>query len=474
MKPLLPFSLVLLTCVAVSCGRKDPTPAELATARQQKDRAKDDAYRWFVNNTVGAYERIGKHDPQWDGDAKAALNLIASASAGRPVPDDWQHQVSAFAQSALDHGCTDPYIRYAAVRYGIPNVKQAGPALAKELQEAVQQLVGTEYPARIQFHATQRALEAMLGALSHKQEEQTQAEHFALNQMANNIQGPYLEALRDITTPPEEIYEICLSELRSSWIPTEGFPHIWEETDRTLRETGHKSNIRELLKGWFHIQYAWRARGGGFGNEVTAEGARLFEERLKIAEQALQSAWNMDNTDTRPATLMLEVCVGLGKERPEMERWFRRAMLAAPNNDEACRDKLHYLKPIWYGSPEDMLDFGHECITNTNWKGTVPLIMVDVHSFLSTYGRKDKKAQQAYWEQPEVWQDIRAAYEEFFRREPDAVGWRHDYAWYAYKCQAWDDLNAQLRLLGRINYDYFGGQAVFRQMVEDAKKHAKP
>ena len=81
---------------------------------------------------------------------------------------------------------------------------------------------------------------------------------------------------------------------------------------------------------------------------------------------------------------------------------------------------------------------------------------------------------QRYWLQPEVWSDIRAAYEEFFRREPNAVSWRHNYAWYAYKCQAWDDLNAQLKLLGPVNYDYFGGRTAFDKMVAEAREHAKP
>ena len=106
--------------------------------------------------------------------------------------------------------------------------------------------------------------------------------------------------------------------------------------------------------------------------------------------------------------ILSEVDCVRSKERPEMERWFQRAMLTAPNNYEACSDKLHYLKPMWFGSPEDMLAFGHECISNTNWSGTVPLLMVDVHDFFAAFQKTDED-RKSYWLRPEVWPDIRAA-----------------------------------------------------------------
>ncbi len=459
----------------MSCGRRDPTPADLTTARQQQTKSKEDAYEWFVKTTVGAYERIGKHDPKWDGDAKVALNLIASASANRPdVPGDWQQQVSTFARAALDKGCDDPFIRYAAIRYGIGNFKKTDLAVARELQEAVRQLVGTDYPPRLQYYATQRAMEALIGALPEKPEEQTQSDLFAIDSMLNFGANPYIEAIRDTTTPPEEIYQMCLTALDAPRMPPDGFLQLWQQTDKALSDSGQKSNVRELVKGWYHIQYAWRARGNGYANEVTQEGGKLFEERLKIAEKALTAAWEQDNADTRPATLMIGVCLGLGKERPEMERRFHRAMLAAPDNYEACFDKLHYLKPIWLGSPEDMLAFGHECLTNTSWKGRTALLIVDAHDYLSTYGRQDPAARQAYWLRPEVWSDIHAAYEEFFRREPDALNWRQSYVRDAYRCHAWDTLNEQLELTGPVNYDYFGGREAFDRMVAVAKSHRKP
>jgi hypothetical protein len=97
---------------------------------------------------------------------------------------------------------------------------------------------------------------------------------------------------------------------------------------------------------------------------------------------------------------------------------------------------------------------------------------VDAHVNLSGYLEKPKRSE--YWKQPEVWPDLKAAFEKFFRFNPDAVGYRHNYALYAWKCEAWKELNKQIPSLGEINYDYFGGKAEYQRMLREAKAHASP
>ena len=52
---------------------------------------------------------------------------------------------------------------------------------------------------------------------------------------------------------------------------------------------------------------------------------------------------------------------------------------------------------------------------------------------------------------------------------PEEIGWRHNYALYAYRAEQWDDLNRQLPLLGEINYEFFGGKAQYENMVRFAR-----
>jgi hypothetical protein len=90
---------------------------------------------------------------------------------------------------------------------------------------------------------------------------------------------------------------------------------------------------------------------------------------------------------------------------------------------------------------------------------------------LSRYS--DTKAERReYWKRPGVWADVKASFERFFELNPDAVGWRHDYARCAYWCEQWDDLTKQLALFGPTNYAFFGGKAAFDKMCQEAREHA--
>ena len=126
--------------------------------------------------------------------------------------------------------------------------------------------------------------------------------------------------------------------------------------------------------------------------------------------------------------------------------------------------------PKWYGSTEDMLEFGHECATNKQWGGNVPLILLDAHYFINR-GWIDKSEQTNYWKQPEVWSDLDTAYKRFFEANPDATGRYYQYAWYAHKCGQWNKFIELIPKLGPINYEYFGGKTEFDKMVQLAKEH---
>lgn len=153
-----------------------------------------------------------------------------------------------------------------------------------------------------------------------------------------------------------------------------------------------------------------------------------------------------------------------------MELWFKRATDLDPDYYDAFAAKLYYLEPKWYGSQEDMLEFGHECVASKKWGGHVPLILRDAHESLARYLPKEQQA--AYWERPEVWKDLKSAFDKFFELNPQEVGWHHNYALYAYRARQWDELNRQILLLGPINYEFFGGKAAFDEMVRQAKTHA--
>jgi len=111
-------------------------------------------------------------------------------------------------------------------------------------------------------------------------------------------------------------------------------------------------------------------------------------------------------------------------------------------------------------------------VANPKWGGHVPLILMDAHREYSLY-IQDENEKKNYWKQPDVWPDMKAAFDRFFALNPDATGWHHDYAWYAYQCGQWDEFNRQIRQFSYgTNYAYFGGKDAFDLMVQTAAKNS--
>ena len=178
----------------------------------------------------------------------------------------------------------------------------------------------------------------------------------------------------------------------------------------------------------------------------------------------------VDPKDGRLPMQMITVASAQSKGLPEMRRWWEKAMEANPNNYDACDSLLYFLLPKWYGSREIMLAFGRECATSDKFGGTVPLILSDAHEMYNReYGPKDG----SYWLEPDVWPDVKLSFEKFFKLNPNAIGWRHNYARYAYWCQQWDVLQEQIGLMGNdINYSYFGGREKYDEMIKLAEAHS--
>lgn len=277
--------------------------------------------------------------------------------------------------------------------------------------------------------------------------------------------------LHDARTPSAEIYDACHDYLGIWEMSKETYPKIWLSMEPLVFKYWSNDPSIWLLKGHAYVNMAWLARGNGYADTVTDEGWKVFSAHLATAQDALECAWKMNPHDIRIPIRMMAVMLGQGGGRDRMEIWFNRGMQLNQDNYGMCWQKLYYLEPKWYGSREDMLAFGRECVSNTNSGGHVPLILVDAH-WNYCRGYVDKPEQTNYWKQADVWPDIKAAYDRFFELNPDETGYYHNYAWYAYKAEQWDKLNELIPKLGPVNFDFFGGKDEFNKMLQLAKEHA--
>jgi hypothetical protein len=278
--------------------------------------------------------------------------------------------------------------------------------------------------------------------------------------------------LRDKATPVEEAYDVSHEMIEIMRRTPDQRERFFQTYEPVLAENWPGCMQVWLLKGEFQVSFAWDARGSGYANTVTDEGWKSFRDRLVQAEAALAEAWKIQ-PDERIALAMLRVELGQGQGKERMELWFQRAMTLNPCFYEACWHKLEYMHPKWYGSEKEYLAFGHQCVSSTNWSGRVPLILADAHDALAKWKENDPQQRQRYWTQIGVRKDVQSSYERFFEVNTDAVGWRHNYALSAYRCEQWEEFSRQTRLFAQTNYGYFGGQAEFDKMMALSEERKK-
>ena len=463
LRSLIWVGLCIAAClIVVACNKTGASKklSPVAVRQMQLD--------WNLKTLVESYQEIGETDPQWDEPARRALTEFArTRSQATETNEPWAQIIATNCDAAVKAGCDDSMIAYLYARFSLDQTNSSR-VFANAFLKAAQDMQQSSYPSIRKFYAWHRAGQQVIYTYGYGTNIPPEISQIGIwNSATTNLQ----DAISNKTMPPEEVYQACHVLLEIWKGSKEWYDQLYQSIRPRLDENWPNESAVWLLKGEAYIEMAWHARGSGYANTVTKEEWKAFGDHLKTAQKALEKAWNLNPKDPRIATTMLTLELGQGKGRDRMELWFNRAMKLDPNNYDACYKKLYYLEPKWYGSREAMLDFGRECVQNTNWAGRVPLVLADAH-WGFCLGYIDKSEQTNYWKQPDVWPDIKSAYDRFFELNPDATGYYHNYAWYAYKCEQWDKLNELIPKLGPVNYAYFGGEDEFNKMVQLAKEHA--
>jgi hypothetical protein len=374
--------------------------------------------------------------------------------------------IASNATAAVQAGCNDPMVNYLYIKYAMSQTNSKEAFTAAFLKTA-RTMETSPYPDIRKFYAGFRAIE-----------QYNWANHYTnwnpnMAALSFRTSDHLCAVISDSNTPAAVVHDSCHDYLHEWEGTTNDYPKIWASMEPPIfRNWPNDANIW-LLKGEACVRMAWISRGNGYANTVTGEGWKGFNDNLATAEDALNRAWKINPQDIRIPMQMMSVMLGQGGGRERMETWFNHAIQLDPNSYDICSYKLYYLEPKWHGSIEAMLSFGRECATNSQWGGHIPLILLDAHVTIQKNYVTDPEAQTNYWKQPQVWLDLKTAFDRFFELNPAETGWHHDYGRYAYWCGQWDEFLHQTALFGSsTNYDFFGGKNAFDQMTEIARKNA--
>jgi hypothetical protein len=190
--------------------------------------------------------------------------------------------------------------------------------------------------------------------------------------------------------------------------------------------------LQKLLAGQWHIDEAWRARGGGYADSVSQKGWRGFASHLEQARTNLVAAWKLRPDLPHAPSRMITVAMGeSGAE--EMREWFDHTLAAQIDYTPAWNSMRFGLRPRWHGSHQAMLALGVRAVDTGRFDTGVPRNLFDVLTDLESelelpfgkhiYGRQD------------IWPHVQRMYEGYIaepKQEESRDGWRTTYATVAY------------------------------------------
>lgn len=432
-----------------------------------RQKARDTTLRWNERTALASYEKAGKKNPKWDALVRAGIKQFVTpggAVAARPI-----------LEKAIEAGCDDPLVLYLESRS--VDMARGGDLVSLErlFHTAADSMLASDYPA------SRKCLALKNYAVFVTENTNGPAESAPGGRAAIDRGGRFLSQtiklwpsfVKEPGVPEEYLYDVGTT-LFSKLLTNDGPRQTFDLLYPALKDAFPNSPFPLRFEGVFDIQYAWFARGHGYANTVTPEGWRLMKDRLAAAETALTKAWEMDPEDPAPAVLMLDVELGQGLGRDRMEMWYQRAIKADPDNNGAARGKMLYLEPKWYGSAEEMLAFGRELRDSQNHVARLGNHLISAHETLA----KHSTDPQAYFHDPQVWDDIRSVFDPYIAATPDDATLRNSYAFNACRCARWAEARRQFEILGdRVDPRQFGDQAAldrYRRLAAQNSAGAAP
>jgi tetratricopeptide (TPR) repeat protein len=105
------------------------------------------------------------------------------------------------------------------------------------------------------------------------------------------------------------------------------------------------------------LQYAWKARGGGYANEVTDDGWQAFHERSQTAEKILVDAFNLPVKCPEWYLAMQLVMRSQDMNKEKLTAMFEKAIAFEPDYQYYYRVQAETLLPKWDGEEGEMAVF---------------------------------------------------------------------------------------------------------------------
>lgn len=381
-------------------------------------------------------------------DAKQAIQFyLCWLTGGDFYGEGLLQEAEILSHQAYEKGCRDPLILticdvYTGQKYNSAEIK-----FAKDKSDNMRMLLKSDYPTLCKLASALMVVKDTAGFRNNKscwKDDMSPAVNDLPNQV--DLMREQFTVLASSICPGQIInrqVNMMLETLDQN-------PDVMEKIAETFKASFSDAHISENTRayglGAFFTSWAWTARGNGFAETVTEQGWRVFKERLDLAQKVLEPAVEKFPNDPALPTEMITVELGQGQETGRMDLYFQRAIKANPDFFRAYSKKMWYLEPRWYGSTEEVLNFGAECIKTKNWDSKIPMVMIEGIEALNCENEN-------IYQNEQYWNLVDYLFKEYLSRYPNSIGYRTDYFEWAVKGKHWDIAKAQAKILGS-NWDH--------------------
>ena len=420
-----------------------PAPATTVDVDQLAARMKKNVeiYQRVRDQALAAYARLHPSPAAYDADAQQSLRLAAylwvwgdfyREGLGTIAADD--------AMSALRSGAKDPMLLALTVIHVFDSNHLSDDPEAQEIDATADQLAGTDYPAALKFWYDRIDAKNLVSLKTGQQSQDPKTLALLPGAVAKAAKayGDLIKLHLDNDLLFEQGHTL-LHDLQSDG---ESLQAAHDTIDQCFAQEDPNGVLRQAMQGAYFTDFAWTARGTDYADKVTPEGMGLFADRLQTADGILEKAYADHPGAGILSREMLTVELGQGQGRDRMELWFGRAIQANPDDFLAYSAKAYYLSPEWYGSDDDLWNFGVKCAATQNWSAKIPMILVDIMvSYLW------KKHPEILADQ-EKWAVVESTFRGYLAHYPRSNYYRSVFARCAVIGGHWAVAEEQFKLLG--------------------------
>jgi hypothetical protein len=188
-------------------------------------------------------------------------------------------------------------------------------------------------------------------------------------------------------------------------------------------------------------RWAWVARGNGMADTVTAEGWRLFEERINESLKVLKAAANLHEQCPQWYSEMMVVGLAQSWDESKMKEIFEQGIRFEPGYFRLYKQYANYLLPKWDGKPGDASAFAKTAADNVGGEeGDV----IYFHIATAVIGKNGKEFSVHEMDWPRIQRGYQALTAQY-----GTTGWlKNEIAYFAYKYRDAAFARQQFDLIG--------------------------